>query len=666
MNVQNPAPFVILSKKLHIAVSYDSKDLDTSCASVADRLRKQAKTRAVKVVREAIADPECGGSRRALRGLDGPHAPSLSLDKYILSRSNFIGADRTRSYLVFPAKNKCGATDGAGKGIGAAQPAIEERGGACERLLTAFFPVSLFITAIGQGKLARDISSKLRDRLEQVLSKIPKEQDTCVEVEGDVIDLKMRVFVSNSEDAKAVNDYIRTHENQVPAPFVMLARDLPMALLYNPKQLDLADSSVADRLRKQAKTRAVKLLREVIAKHTPALTLKSLRGYNGAFDPGIALDQDLKSKAAPLQGHTLSNNTPHTSPHTSSHKYVSFSARNKAIASPVIAPAPPQAHAPASHSLRASGDIAAWQAETPCCPHAHDVEAHASKYVQAHTLALPARKRRRAVGKELNNVVGCGDRSGRGGKDRMDAATYGYMWEQQDEPRHVSPPPLLGQHSQCAHGYEDEDQCGGSSMCVDAMLLIASSARAFADAHDADEDDGYPSDAHSPNFSPPTPCAPTLSTNTRNMWATSTGTDTGARSPSRCQSRQGAGAACIKTSFESWPMLSSQAPQPASASLMSSQRLMSRRSRKVPVKPRLSMAQLSMAQRGLAALQQCLHKTRPDSPKQPGIAYSPLHTPRGTASASGSGSGVHTHTQVSMRNTPCHSPRDSRGRHLWS
>ena len=45
----------------------------------------------------------------------------------------------------------------------------------------------------------------------------------------------------------------------------MLARDLQMALLYDPTMLDLSDSSVADRLRKQAKTRAVKVLREAIA-----------------------------------------------------------------------------------------------------------------------------------------------------------------------------------------------------------------------------------------------------------------------------------------------------------------------------------------------------------------------------------------------------------------
>ena len=46
---------------------------------------------------------------------------------------------------------------------------------------------------------------------------------------------------------------------QVPAPFVVLAQYLPMAVLYDPATLDLSDASVADRLRKQAKTRAVKV-----------------------------------------------------------------------------------------------------------------------------------------------------------------------------------------------------------------------------------------------------------------------------------------------------------------------------------------------------------------------------------------------------------------------
>ena len=49
---QKPAPFVVLSRRLHVAVSYNSKVLDASCPGVADRLRKQAKTRAVKILRE--------------------------------------------------------------------------------------------------------------------------------------------------------------------------------------------------------------------------------------------------------------------------------------------------------------------------------------------------------------------------------------------------------------------------------------------------------------------------------------------------------------------------------------------------------------------------------------------------------------------------------------
>ena len=45
----------------------------------------------------------------------------------------------------------------------------------------------------------------------------------------------------------------------MPAPFVVLAQHLPMAVLYDPATLDLSDAAVADRLRKQAKTRAVKV-----------------------------------------------------------------------------------------------------------------------------------------------------------------------------------------------------------------------------------------------------------------------------------------------------------------------------------------------------------------------------------------------------------------------
>eukprot|EP00960_Hanusia_phi_P030746 748821-Hanusia_phi.AAC.3 len=49
-----------------------------------------------------------------------------------------------------------------------------------------------------------------------------------------------------------------SHNDKVPCPFIMLARQLPMAVAYD------TAIQVADRLRKQAKTRAIKLLREVI------------------------------------------------------------------------------------------------------------------------------------------------------------------------------------------------------------------------------------------------------------------------------------------------------------------------------------------------------------------------------------------------------------------
>jgi len=54
-----------------------------------------------------------------------------------------------------------------------------------------------------------------------------------VQDEG-VLEIKMRVFAAASEDARAVADYIRQHEEQTPAPFVILANELPMALRYDP------------------------------------------------------------------------------------------------------------------------------------------------------------------------------------------------------------------------------------------------------------------------------------------------------------------------------------------------------------------------------------------------------------------------------------------------
>lgn len=202
----------------------------------------------------------------------------------------------------------------------------------------------------------------------------------------------------------------------------------------------------------------------------------------------------------------------------------------------------------------------------------------------------------------------------------------------------MSPPPLRGEHSQSSYldddKYQHGHECGRSSM-EDVMLLIASSARAFADA-----DDGQLSnDANSPNPSPPTSCAtPTTSTDTRprKPWGSSTG-----KASSVASTRQSSRDSSSKTASSS-----RQLEEAGSA----------RRSRKVSVKPLLSMPQRAMAQRAFPALEHTVQDAGPDSPKQPGIAYSPSHTPRSNAPCG----------SVSMHNKPCYSPRDSRGRHLWS
>ena len=117
-----------------------------------------------------------------------------------------------------------------------------------------------------------------------------------------------------------------------------------MALLYDPAALDLSDSAVADRLRKQAKTRAVKLLREAVAEEGARLTKAALRGHEGACLPSQVLDRALARRQAPLVGHASSN------------KYVAFCARNKTPASPHASPSLPLPLAGRSPSLLSLSD----------------------------------------------------------------------------------------------------------------------------------------------------------------------------------------------------------------------------------------------------------------------------------------------------------------------
>jgi hypothetical protein len=48
--------------------------------------------------------------------------------------------------------------------------------------MTAHFPVNLFVTAVADGLMAGDTKHKEQDRLGHIVSKVPKEQNTCVEV----------------------------------------------------------------------------------------------------------------------------------------------------------------------------------------------------------------------------------------------------------------------------------------------------------------------------------------------------------------------------------------------------------------------------------------------------------------------------------------------------
>jgi hypothetical protein len=79
----------MLVDTLEMAVVYSSHGIDPSSAAVADRLRKQAKTRAVRLVREAIACPQSGitSEREIIRcnfvlpRCAGPRAHSIPLGK---------------------------------------------------------------------------------------------------------------------------------------------------------------------------------------------------------------------------------------------------------------------------------------------------------------------------------------------------------------------------------------------------------------------------------------------------------------------------------------------------------------------------------------------------------------------------------------------------------
>jgi len=368
---QKPAAFVLLIETLDMAVLYPSDELDPSSAAVADRLRKQAKTRAVRLVREAIACPNGGVTQDMLRGYAGPLGAVSSLEAFVSSRSlPMRGSLPGQTCISFHAKSRpqessrpaekprssssCGSAPA--KLSLASQMALSSRtqlGSSAATNLESdasemsLFPVALFVTAIADGTVTRDTPQKAKERLNLIVSKIPKEQNTSVELKEGTQDLKMRVFVAGSEDAKAVSEYIQTHSNQTPSPFVILARELPMALLYDKNSLDLTDASVADRLRKQAKTRAVKLIREVIGESARSMGAKVLRGHSGAMAVSEVLAPLIAAKAKPVQGQP------------GNRKYIAFVAKTKGGPSPFTSPnlvATPRPPSPPLQPLDADDD----------------------------------------------------------------------------------------------------------------------------------------------------------------------------------------------------------------------------------------------------------------------------------------------------------------------
>jgi len=93
-----------LSHALPIAVSYDSRSLDVSDANVVDCLRKQAKTRAVKLIKEVIARPEVGVTLSHLRGHEGADALAQVLHEPLMQHATSFGGGK--SYISFPARNR--------------------------------------------------------------------------------------------------------------------------------------------------------------------------------------------------------------------------------------------------------------------------------------------------------------------------------------------------------------------------------------------------------------------------------------------------------------------------------------------------------------------------------------------------------------------------------
>ena len=139
-------------------------------------------------------------------------------------------------------------------------------------IVVGYYPTTLFVAVVGDGVCSETShekfkgSQKLVERCKGMVEKIPREQCITVELPGEgLTELKLRVYIAGSDDAKLVETYAHLNPDQIPAPFIVLTSTLPVAGLYNPSVVDPYSShSTAEKLRKQAKLRAVRFVRETI------------------------------------------------------------------------------------------------------------------------------------------------------------------------------------------------------------------------------------------------------------------------------------------------------------------------------------------------------------------------------------------------------------------
>ena len=172
-------------------------------------------------MKEAIENPSLGVSSALLRGHMGACRPSLILDPFLLSRCVNLPADcevstgtqldseEDRKCYIFEARQKktlspqlssipCHEKSTSPPVKGLESQEVSSSTSRCKRSYeefmqsSSYFPVTLYITAVGEGSLAKDISEKSRERLESILTKIPKEQQTSIECGGSLVPLKLR------------------------------------------------------------------------------------------------------------------------------------------------------------------------------------------------------------------------------------------------------------------------------------------------------------------------------------------------------------------------------------------------------------------------------------------------------------------------------------------